>query len=146
MATCGRRIGLFSRSGRKVSREEENMNSKTRKISREEMYSPSTLYEAGSQAEIVRKISQTRNTGNSSIHHGSNNGQRQRKSSVYSRPDYFDSNVSDLTGEAGNTGTQWKDFMKDYEPFILGALFFMFITVSLYIVFIEGQSLFGKEK
>lgn len=41
---------------------------------------------------------------------------------------------------------EWKDFLSDCEPFILGALFFLFITVSLYIVFVEGESLFGKEK
>lgn len=145
MATSGRRIGLFSRSGRKVSREEENPVVKTRKISREEMYGAATLYESCSQTEIVRKLSQTRSAGN--IHASSTNtNQRQRKISVYSRPDYFDSKADDLTEENPIYGKKWRDFLSDYEPFILGALFFLFITVSLYIVFVEGESLFGKEK
>lgn len=149
MATSGRRIGLFSRSGRKVSREEENSVAKTRKISREEMYGASTLYEPCSQTENVRKISQTRSAGNNQIHYASNTNinQRQRKISVYSRPDYFDSNRADnLMEEKTIYDKEWKDFLSDCEPFILGALFFLFITVSLYIVFVEGESLFGKEK
>ena len=150
MATSGRRIGLFSRSGRKVSREEENSVSKTRKISREEMYGGCTLYEsAGSaQTESVRKISQTRSAGTNQIHHASNtNTPRQRKISVYSRPDYLDSSRAGDSKEGKRiAGKDWKDLMSDYEPFILGALFFLFISVSLYIVFVEGQSLFGKDK
>lgn len=154
MATSVRRFGLFSRSGRKISREDEgNTKIMTRKISRDEMSSSMVDSAAGlQQLEVInRKISLTTTASTVAQSTCTTSISRQRKISVYSRPELLDSNIVTQSKNVVTTQTEgqpfWRDFLNHYgESFILGALFLLIITVSLYIVFIEGQSLIGKEK
>lgn len=152
MATSARRIGLYSRSGRKASREDDCSNTKaTRKISREEL---STIHDSAclQSQEIVRKISYNSNAPAVGQCSCTFNTSRHRKVSVYSRPDVLDANTctpknNATTSRRTDARSLWQEFLNHYaESFILGTLFLVIITVSLYIVFVEGQSLIGKEK
>lgn len=156
MATSGRRVVLFSRSGRKLSKpESDNLDVITkpgRRPSREETL---THHDTGLQSlEVTRKISRNNSINEAILGQPCipNNNSRKRKITVYSRPDFIDvntcvTNKNSTMSSQRDCPTSWKDFVIHYaETFILGALFLLIITVSLYIVFVEGQSLIGKEK
>ena len=157
MATTVRRIGLSQRSHvRKISREEETRARKlsgrtptvedawTRKISRHEeadVYCSPTLYERSPNNAFVRKISRCENDASSV---GTSRKPR-RKISVYARPEELERRVNPTAVTIQGQALSWvKDFLMRYEPWILASLFFMIISVSIYIVFVEGQSLFAK--
>lgn len=162
MATAARRIGLAQRAhARKISREEETtrgrkISSKSiqdeesrRKTSRPEesanMYCSPTFYETSQNNALVRKISRSESEASSG--NGTMRAPR-RKISVYARPEELERRVNprkSLPSKSENPNWM-KDFLMRYEPWILASLFLLIISVSIYIVFVEGQSLFAITK
>ena len=156
MATTARRIGLSTRYGRKTSREEDNVNSRSRKISSGRKISR--------EENITRKVSRGVNEGeiyssvDSKCETSRNNetpakvSERQgccnargigdkprRKISVFARPESLERKVNPQGSQ-----TRWQKFLMRYEPVILSTLVLLIVSVSIYIVFVERQSLFSK--
>lgn len=160
MATTARRIGLSTRYGRKTSREEDNVNSRSRKISSGRKISR----EENITTSLARKVSRGVNDGEiySSVdikcESSRNNettakvSERQgccnargigekprRKISVFARPESLERKVNPQGSQ-----TRWQKFLMRYEPVILSTLVLLIVSVSIYIVFVERQSLFSK--
>ena len=150
MAATARRIGLSTRFGRKTSREDDSSNCKSRKISsgrqisREENINTFSVRKSSRglqegeihcQAALEAAYSISRPEAHSSF---DTKGTRiRRKISVYARPE-------SLEREVNPQGTRWQEFLMRYEPIILSSLVLLIVSVSLYIVFVERQSLFSK--
>ncbi|KAL9959916.1 hypothetical protein ACROYT_G033292 [Oculina patagonica] len=160
MATTARRIGLSTRYGRKTSREEDGATSRSRKISsgrkisREENMTTSltrklsrgvqesemfssvdTICETSRNNEKASKISDLHCSFNAK---GTSDKPR-RKISVYARPESLERKVNPQGSQ-----TSWEKFLMRYEPIILSTLVLLIVSVSIYIVFVERQSLFSK--
>lgn len=160
MATTARRIGLSTRYGRKTSREEDGTTSRSRKISSGRKISK----EENATTSLARKISRGVHEGEiySSVDtisettwdngkapkisdlHGSFNSKGfgdkpRRKISVYARPESLERKVNSQTSQ-----TSWQKFLMRYEPIIVSTLVLLIVSVSIYIVFVERQSLFSK--
>lgn len=150
MAATARRIGLSTRFGRKTSREDDSSNCKSRKISsgrqisREENINTFSVRKSSRglqegeihcQGALEAAYSISRPETHSSF---DTKGTRiRRKISVYARPE-------SLEREVNPQGTRWQEFLMRYEPIILSSLVLLIVSVSLYIVFVERQSLFSK--
>lgn len=160
MAATARRIGLSTRYGRKTSREEDGANSRSRKISSGrkiskdenmttslarkqsrgvqdgEIYSSvDTICETSWNNEQPSKLSELHCSFNT---RGIGEKPR-RKMSVYARPESLERKVNPQ-----GTQTRWQTFLMRYEPIILSTLVLLIVSVSIYIVFVERQSLFSK--
>ena len=164
MATTARRIGLSQRThARKISREEE---ARTRKISSTsipdeesrrraprpedspDIYCSLSFFETSQNNALVRKISRSEDAGAGGAN-GSGSRTRRRKISVYARPEELERQVNprkSLRSKSEGTRSWMKDFLMAYEPWIMAFLFLLIISVSIYIVFVEGQSLFASTK
>lgn len=161
MAATARRIGLSTRSGRKTSREEDGVILRSRKISsgnklsREENPSatrgarqPSRAIQEGESICTERYQNDEMNISRPEEHvsFNANNVTRatgdkpRRKISVYARPETLERKVNQQRSQ-----TRWQEFLMRYEPFIFSALALLILCVSIYIVFIERQSLFSKQ-
>ena len=160
MATTARRIGLSTRHARKTSREEDNVNSRSRKISsgrkisREENITTSLerkvsrgvnegkIYssvdikcETSKNNEMTAKVSARQGCCNAR----GNGDKPRRKISVFARPESLERKVNPQGSQ-----TRWQKFLMRYEPVILSTLVLLIVSVSIYIVFVERQSLFSK--
>ena len=160
MATTARRIGLSIRSRRKTSREEDGVISGSRKInsgkkiSREESKSfthgarpchginEREIYclDCDHNTEMTPNLSRPVTSDTSMVVRSASDKPR-RKISVYARPESLERRVNNKESQ-----TRWQDFLITYEPFILPTLALLILSVSIYIVFVERQSLFSKQK
>ena len=160
MASTARRIGLSTRSGRKTSREEDGIISRSRKISsgtklsREENTSsihytrqPFGAIQDGElycTPDRLQKNDLSRSTENISSDKFAvireNADQPKRKISVYARPEPLERKLNQQGSQ-----TRWQKFLIQYEPFILSSIALLILSVSFYIFFVERQSLFSKQ-
>lgn len=164
MASTARRIGLSTRSARKTSREEDGVTSKLRKISfgkkisREEntnsKLGAKQLSHGIEDAELYcsldrfQKMELLPNASRSRQYVSFDKGsvtreignQPKRKVSVYARPELLERKVSQQRFQR-----RWQTFLIQYEPFILSTLALLIVFVSIYIFFVERQSLFSKQ-
>ena len=62
-----------------------------------------------------------------------------RKISVFARPESLERKVNPQGSQ-----TKWQEFLMRYEAIILSTLVLLIVSVSIYIVFVERQSLFSK--
>ena len=163
MAATARRIGLSTRSARKTSRDEESGYPRTRKpgfarkISREEctnnppikklsrspqegeIYCSPDIFERSQNNKTMRKLS--RPEGQTGVKTGVVDNQPRRKISVYARPDSLERKVNPKIHQS-----RWMELLIRCEPFILSFMILLIVFVSIYIVFVERQSLFGNGK
>ena len=160
MATTARRIGLSTRYGRKTSREEDNVNCRSRKISsgrkisREETITTSLARKVSrgvnedeiySSVDIKSETSRNNETpAKVSERQGCCNARGigdkpRRKISVFARPESLERKVNPRGSQ-----TRWQKFLMRYEPVILSTLVLLIVSVSIYIVFVERQSLSSK--
>lgn len=163
MAATARRIGLSTRYGRKTSREEDSVISRSRKISsgrkisrednmtttlaarkssrglqESDIYcSVDTICERSRDNEMASNIPRKESHG--SFDRRGISDKPKRKISVYARPESLERKVNPQGPQ-----TRWQEFMMRYEPIILSTLVLLIVSVSVYIVFVERQSLFSK--
>lgn len=150
MAATARRIGLSTRFGRKTSREDDSSICKSRKSSsgrqilREENINTFSVRNSSrgfQEGEIYRPAAvETAHSISRPEAHSSFDTKGttvRRKISVYARP-------KSLERKVNPQGTRWQEFLMRYEPIILSTLVLLIVSVSLYIVFVERQSLFSK--
>lgn len=167
MASTARRIGLSIRSGRKTSREEDNTTPRSRKISYGNKISEreENTISARGTARFIREIYDDDHHYFQKVEVPSKGfsdgyfpfdkpgiGQRQM---AYPEPKRkisaveHDQQVSarrQASNQKPTEGfqTRWQTFLMQYEPFILFTLVLLTVSVSLYIFFIERQSLFSN--
>lgn len=150
MAATARRIGLSTRYGRKTSRDEDSVSSKTRKISSGKKISREDNMNIFSTRKSSRGLQEGESYCPAAVEvapniswpeaHSSFDTRRtrpRRKISVYARPESLERKVNPQV-------TRWQEFLMRYEPIILSTLVLLIVSVSIYIVFVERQSLFSK--
>ena len=137
MATT-RRIGLTHRVSRdrRVSRDDELICLRMKKVSRPEddIYCSPTFYQNSQNNEIVRKLSRNDNPCSPAT-------APRRKMPVYSRPELLEKTLNPTETKPMS---KWREFLMFYETWIQMTIFLLMIFVSIYIIFVEGQSLFAK--
>lgn len=143
--TTTRRIGLTHRVSRdrKISKDEDFNSHRTKKVSRQEeepFYCSPTFYQNSQNNEIVRKISRNENPGLSQTV-----SSPRRKTPVFSRPKMLEESLKQAKATAkASPLSKWREFLMLYETWIQVTLLLSMIFVSIYIIFVEGQSLFSK--
>lgn len=167
MASSARRIGLSTRSGRKTSREEDSNFSKSRKISGNRI--------SGEEYSIIKRGNGQLNRGIhdhepcyliesvqkiefASIPSSQRYASPEKNTVVREMPYQPGRKISPGYKRPAETfarkhAAHWQDrpqtrlqtFLIQYEPFILSSLALLIVSVSIYIFFIEGQSLFSND-
>lgn len=142
--TTTRRIGLSHRMSRehKLYKEDELNSLRMRKVSRPEddIYCSPTFYQNSQNNEIIRKLSRNENASTTV-------SQPRRKTPVYSRPELLDKTDFKLERQAETSPLfKWREFLMCYESWIQVTILLLMIFVSVYIIFVEGQSLFSKSQ